>query len=1308
MHRLLFITISTLSLLTAFTKVASGVPGLTAAEPVDAYLNGAFPTSSRGTGGEWTQRNYFPEVTFDEPIRIVEHPLQNKILVVGKDGLGHLITNEEGSTDKTQYFDIRPIMQGFPRTGEGGISDFAFHPEFGTGTENDTYVYLSYWYSPDFSGQFTEEGTNGYNRLSRFEIIDGSLNLATENVLISQYDRHTKHPGQDIEFGPDGFLYYTVGDESSGSINCCDLQDSTQTLTGGFWSGVLRIDVDRNQQTSHPIRRQPTHPVATPQSNGNHWSDSFSQGYYIPNDNPFLSPDGAILEEYYAYGLRNPWTMSIDDLTGEIWIADVGSRSREEINFIVKGGNYQWPYKEGDVDGPFPNHRNSMGTEHPPAVTYGRRDTSIIGQSPIGAGVYRGNLHPDLYGKFLFSDFISGGFWAVEKNGSEFAVEHLGNISGGWRDGVNSHLLDKSGRILMAKTTGPTNPGTIEIFDRIGSTANEPPTFLSETMAFKDLQSRTPANGCIPYSLNVPFWSDGAEKSRWVCVPNNGTHNSASEKIDYSEEGIWSFPVGTVFIKQFEMASDTMSPSDTFPLETRFLINGEEGYYAVTYIWNSSGTEAVLDNGNGGTLNFEQITSNGVIDRRWEYPSRTDCMVCHNREAGSVLGTNTRQLNRNQSYPTTGLVANQLETLNALGMLSPAINPSSVIPNVLTSTPTADTSASIEDRARSYLDANCAYCHIPDSVRAAFDARLTTPLSQQGIINGELLSSYDIPGEAVVVPGTPDQSILYLRTKTVGDLEMPPLSKSLIDSEGVDVLLEWIASLDGSADSDGDGLADTDDSDPFDADNDADNDGVSGHIDNCPATPNSTQDDSDFDGLGDACDNQDNNPTTVEFIAQLDNVRSEECLEVDSIDGLPSIDIGANVGSGPCIEQAAHQLLYFAPVDGTNDIYNIEFEHSGLCLSLATASSSNRTNVIQAECNGSPLQEFRLADNGGNFTLYTTYDSVLDYSLSNAGNIQQWQDKGSENQHWNFYTLEPYNTVDGESEDGASEDGASEDGASEDGASEDGASEDGASEDGASEDGASEDGASEDDDSGGDDNTGGTDNTDPGAIATSPSDGSLITPGLTLVSGTAFDADSGVASVTVRIRRASPLAFWDGTAWVSESIYIPADLDSTATSWTLPNDVDFDLVGRYRIRVRATDNAGNNATAAENAVTDFSVAFDDNVDPIAAATSPVDGRSIPPGLTPVFGTAFDANSGVDSVTVRIRRASPIAFWDGTAWVSESIYIPADLDSTATSWTLPNDVDFDLVGRYRIRVRATDNAGNNATAAENERTDFSVE
>ena len=106
MHRLLFITISTLSLLTAFTKVASGVPGLTAAEPVDAYLNGAFPTSSRGTGGEWTQRNYFPEVTFDEPIRIVEHPLQNKILVVGKDGLGHLITNEEGSTDKLSLIHI--------------------------------------------------------------------------------------------------------------------------------------------------------------------------------------------------------------------------------------------------------------------------------------------------------------------------------------------------------------------------------------------------------------------------------------------------------------------------------------------------------------------------------------------------------------------------------------------------------------------------------------------------------------------------------------------------------------------------------------------------------------------------------------------------------------------------------------------------------------------------------------------------------------------------------------------------------------------------------------------------------------------------------------------------------------------------------------------------------------------------------------------------------------------------------------------------------------------------------------------------
>src|SRR5690606_19363480 len=117
----------------------------------------------------------------------------------------------------------------------------------------------------------------------------------------------------------------------------------------------------------------------------------------------------------------------------------------------------------------------------------------------------------------------------------------------------------------------------------------------------------------------------------------------------------------------------------------------------------------------------------GSRTQTWHYPSRNECLQCHTRNAGGVLGPNTRQLNRTLLYPGTGITSNQLESLNSLGIFSPAINVGD-IPNFLKSTPTDDPSAGLAARARSYLDANCSYCHRPGGVRANFDARLTTPL----------------------------------------------------------------------------------------------------------------------------------------------------------------------------------------------------------------------------------------------------------------------------------------------------------------------------------------------------------------------------------------------------------------------------------------------------------------------------------------------------------------------------------------------------------------------------------------------------
>ena len=784
--------VSSIAVLTS-SQIALAAPGLDSAVAVAPYLDGAFPAASPGSAeGEWVQVDYYPGLSFVEPIRIIEHPVEDRLVIVGKDGVGWTVSHQQGATDQTPFFDISSIMHGKSGIGEGGISDLVFHPEFGqSGSSNSNYVYISYRWSPTQSGTFTENPTvDGYNRVSRFSVLNGQVSLGTEQILINQYDRQQWHIGGDMFFGDDGFLYISTGDEG----NCCNRNFNTQRLDGGLFSGILRIDVDMDSSRSHPIRRQPTHLEENPQSNGPQWPASFTQNYFIPNDNPFQSPNGSQLEEFYSIGLRHPFTIARDDATGNIWVADVGQSTMEEINITESGDNHQWGYMEGTVAGVINRPANVIGNEAPPIWAYPRNQ----GQAVIGAGVYRGNKFPELFGKYLFSDFISGNLWTATANGGAAGVEQIGTVTAGFPNGINSYLLDSKGDVLMARTSGGLNPnGKIEMLTRASNVVPtaEPPLFLSDTGAFTDLQNLVPHDACVPYDLNVPFWSDDALKARWMCIPNDGSHNSGNERIGFSANGDWSFPVGSVLIKHFELLTNTSNPNSNIRLETRFIVHGEDGYYGVTYRWNDAGTEAMLL-----TTGQNQTYTVDGSPQVWRFPSRAECQTCHADVAGGVLGPVTRQLNGDTFYPITGRTENQLETLNSLGMFNPAIEQNELanfLDTVLTSAPTDDESLSVAARARSYLDSNCSYCHQPGGVRANFDARLTTPLASQNLINGELVESLGINGEAVIVPGNLFSSAVYHRAASAGQsFSMPPIAKSLVDPAGEDILSEWILALD--------------------------------------------------------------------------------------------------------------------------------------------------------------------------------------------------------------------------------------------------------------------------------------------------------------------------------------------------------------------------------------------------------------------------------------------------------------------------------------------------------------------------------
>ncbi len=306
----------------------------------------------------------FQQLSFEQPLDLqAPNDSSNRIFVVEKKGKIKVFSNEVNVATSATFLDLSNTLSS---VSEQGLLGLAFHPNY----DSNGFFYVCYNSSENLSV------------ISRFTVSATDTNIAdasSELILLEISQPFTNHNGGQIAFGPEGYLYIALGDGGSGGDPLNHGQNTTSLL-----GSIIRIDVDANNS---------------------------GLNYGIPLDNPFVA-NNDIRDEIYAYGFRNPWRLSFDSQTGNLWTGDVGQGKIEEIDIVTSGGNYGWKFFEGTDC--FSGDCNSSGLI-PPLFEYNHDNGDL---SITGGYVYRGSVITALQGKYIYGDFASGRIWALEENGT--------------------------------------------------------------------------------------------------------------------------------------------------------------------------------------------------------------------------------------------------------------------------------------------------------------------------------------------------------------------------------------------------------------------------------------------------------------------------------------------------------------------------------------------------------------------------------------------------------------------------------------------------------------------------------------------------------------------------------------------------------------------------------------------------------------------------------------------------------------------------------------------------------------------------
>jgi uncharacterized repeat protein (TIGR03806 family) len=655
--------------------------------------------------------------TLTTPVGLTQPPGDATHVYVWQQG-GELLRIDVAHPEQaTKVLDLSKMNNKIVSGGEAGLLGFTFAPMWPV-SQN---AYLSYTTPSAAAAGFDSV-------LSRMHSTDDGQTWSADQAILQFGQPYTNHNGGNILFGPDGYLYAGFGDGGSGY----DPQNRAQDLTLLFGK-ILRLDVEG--QTT----------------------------YAIPPTNPFSQDTSGKMKEIFAYGLRNPWRWSFDRASGTLWVGDVGQDRWEEVDTVESGGNYGWRVWEGThcTDTSMPTC--SLPGALPPVLDYAHPALGVSdgGNCVTGGYVYHGTSVPSLAGSYVFGDYINGRIWRVVYDSAgaahkELLLESHRNISS-FGEGLDGELyvVDYGGGKILRVAPGSTAPA---------------PTFpqtLSQTSCVLPDAPAQPTAGLIPYEVNVPLWSDGADKRRWLMVP-------PGSKIHVNNDGDWDLPVGSVVIKEFSIGGQR--------IETRLLVHHDDGDWAgYTYQWRADQSDADLlvgaktvDVGNG---------------RSWYIPAREECLRCHTTAAGRTLGLETAQLNR----PRRDGSGNQLDDLVAAGLFD------APLPSSPPALPPPDSSAPVDQRARAYLHANCSFCHrMGGPGRVPPDWRYALSLADTGAC-GTVPGDGDlgVTGALVIAPGAPSSSVTSLRMHALDANRMPPLATRVVDAQGTALIDAWITSLTG-------------------------------------------------------------------------------------------------------------------------------------------------------------------------------------------------------------------------------------------------------------------------------------------------------------------------------------------------------------------------------------------------------------------------------------------------------------------------------------------------------------------------------